>query len=180
MNQSKIAVRYAKAFFEVAQEKNLIEDINKEIQLVLATCKEKEFMLLLESQVVKTSRKKELIKQIFSDHVHELTLKFLIMVTENRREAYVPDIFRNYIAHYQKHKGIKTATFTTAVSLTSEIKNQVKETIARLFKTEVELATAENPELIGGFILRVGDEQIDASVASKLEKIKRKFLNTPV
>lgn len=180
MNYSKIAVRYAKAFFEVALEKNLLDELKKDIELVYSTCKEKDFILLLESPVIKTSQKKEILKELLSDKINELTLKFLIMVTANRRESYFPGICRNFIFYYQEHKGIKTATLTTAVNLPQTLKDKVADTIAKLFKTDVELATNENPDLIGGFVLRVGDEQLDASVASKLEKIKRNFLNTSV
>lgn len=178
MNDSKIAVRYAKAFFLVAQEKNLLDELRKDIALITTLGQEKEFGLLVESPVIKVSQKKAAFQSILKGKVNALTLQFLEMITENKREAYILDICRNFNARFMALKGIKPAKVTTALSLDEKQKAKISETIATLFKTEVELTTEENDELIGGFVLRVGDQQIDASVATKLRKLERELLNT--
>jgi hypothetical protein len=80
MNQSKIAVRYSKALFNLAIEKGLLNELKNDIQLVALACKEANFQRLLESPVVKTSQKKTLLKEIFSGKVNPLTTQFLLMV----------------------------------------------------------------------------------------------------
>ncbi|MBI9066674.1 MAG: ATP synthase F1 subunit delta [Salinivirgaceae bacterium] len=180
MNQSKIAVRYAKALFQVAQEKNILEELKKDMEQVALTCEQSDFILLLESPLIKTDRKREIMAKIFTQKVNDLTLRFLLMVADNKREVYIPGICRNFIDQYRLFKGIKAAKVTTASSIDNETKQQIAKVISDLFNTEVELTTEENSELLGGFILRVGDDQIDASVATKLNKIKREFLDTSV
>lgn len=180
MNHSKIAVRYAKAFFQVAQEKQILEKLRADIDLIFQLSQQEDFMLLLESPIVKTSRKKDIFKDLFSIKIDKLTLNFVNMIADNKREAHIPAICRNFIDRYREFKGVKAAKVTTAVPLDKELEERIKLTISKLFNTDVELSTEEDKELVGGFILRVGDQQIDASVASKLRNIEREFLNTTI
>lgn len=180
MNQSKIAVRYAKAFFQIAQEKNMLDKLRSDMDLLTGMCLQHDFILLLESPVIKTSRKKEIFNDLLVKKVDALTLNFLIMIADNKREIYIPGICRNFIDFDRSLKGVKAAKITTVQKLDKKLEEKIKTTIKELFKTDVELTTEENEELIGGFILRVGDQQIDASVANKLRKIEREFLNTTI
>lgn len=180
MNDNKIAVRYAKAFFEVGQEKFKLSDLREDIEIIAKASQQKEIQLLLESPVVKTKQKKELFTEIFKESIQQISLNFLLMVIENKRENYIPAICRNFIDRYRKFKGIKAAKVTTAVIIDEQLKAKISNVISEVFKSDVELVVEENSDLIGGFILRVGDQQIDASVATKLRKIKREFLDTTV
>ena len=180
MNQSKIAVRYAKAFFELALEKNQLEKLKKDIDTIAAASVQQYIQLLLESPVVKTSKKKKLLASIFKEKIENMSLNFLLMIADNKREMHIPAICRNFIDKYRKYKGIKAAKVTTALDIDDDLKKQISKVITDVFNSEVELTTAENTELIGGFILRVGDQQIDASVSTKLKKIKREFLSKTV
>jgi F-type H+-transporting ATPase subunit delta len=180
MNQSKIAVRYAKALFQVAQEKNILDTLKKDMEQVALTCEQSDFILLLESPVINTARKREIITDIFTKKINDLSLRFLLMIADNKREVHIPGICRNFIDQYLAFKGIKAAKVTTASSIDADTRQQIAKVISDLFNTEVELETEENAELLGGFVLRVGDDQIDASVAAKLNKIKREFLDTSI
>lgn len=180
MNQSKIAVRYAKAFFELAQEKKQLDIIKTDIEAVAVACSQSDILLLLESPVVKTAQKKDLFEQIFKGKVNDLTLGFLLMIAENKREAHIPMICLDFMDQFRTFKGIKAAKVTTASVIDKNVKEKFSKAISEVFKTDVELTTDENPDLIGGFVLRVGDEQIDASVSSKLRKIEREFLDKTI
>ncbi len=176
MNESKIAVRYAKAFFELGLEKNQLDKLKKDIETIASAINQHDIQLLLESPVVKTSKKKILFTKIFKGNIQELSLNFILMITDNKREMHIPAICRNFIDKYRNHKGIKAAKVTTAFAIDDLLKKQIAKVISEVFKSEVELTTAENSDLIGGFVLRVGDQQIDASVSSKLNKIKRELI----
>lgn len=180
MNQSKIAVRYAKAFYEVAREQNQLDRAKSDMEQLEATCQQPDFKLLLESPVVKTSRKKELMKQLFEKSLSDISVKFLVMVTANKRESHLPDIARDFIQRYRDSKGIKAAKVITATPLDVVTQKRIEKVISEQFKTELELTLETNPELMGGFILRVGDQQVDASVSSKLNRIKRQFIDTSI
>lgn len=180
MNQSKIAVRYAKAFFQLAEEKKMQTSLKTDIQFVQELAQVTDFQRLMESPTVKKTQKKKVVKQLTEKKINPLTLSFLNMIIENKREVYLPAICRNFIAQYRNTQGIKEASITTATKLDKELSQKIKEIVTQLFKTEIELSVKEDKKLIGGFVLRVGDQQIDAGIATKLKQIERSFLNTTI
>lgn len=181
MDQSKVTVRYAKALFTLAKEKQLLDEVKKDMEMIELLIKEStDLLLLLESPVVKTSQKVKLLKMIFEGKVNKLTVDFLAMVAENKREIFMPGICRNFAALYRKDQGIKSAVITTAIPLQKQLVTQIQQQLESDFKTKVELSQRVNTDLIGGFVLRVDDRQLDASMASGLRKVKEEFLQTEI
>lgn len=179
MDQSAITVRYARAFFLAAKEQKLLDQLKADIETIAEVCKTSDdFVLLLESPVVRTSKKAAIIQQIFSGAVHALTLKFLLLIIENKREDHLPDICRNFLAITRKDQHIKSAVLTSASKLSSSTTQKIKELLAQKLNASIELSTQIKPEIIGGLILRLEDQQYDASVATQLKKIKQNLLKT--
>jgi F-type H+-transporting ATPase subunit delta len=179
MNESIITVRYAKALFSLAKEKGLLGRLKADIESVADVCsKSAEFILFLESPVIKTSKKISLLSEIFSGSLHELTLKFLILITENKRETFIPRICRNFLDLLRKDLGIRTAVITTATQLSAGILEKAKLIMEKELHSKIELNGKVNPEILGGIILRVDDRQYDASLATQLKKIKINLLET--
>jgi F-type H+-transporting ATPase subunit delta len=174
---SLIRVRYAKAFFQSAKEKKLLGELKTDIENILSICNNSpEFIGLLNSPVVKTRQKSELISQIFKSQVNELTLKFLILITENKREAEIPGICRNFLEMTRKDQNIKTATLITADEISIETTEKIRKIVEKETGAGIELSSRINPDLIGGLILRIDDKQYDSSVASQLKKIRQQLL----
>ena len=181
MDQSKITVRYAKAFFSLAREKNQLDSLKKDIELIFSLCNESsDFRLLLDSPVVKTSQKIKLIRSIFGKHIQPLSLKFLELIINNKRESHLPGICRNILSLYRQDQGVKTAVLTTAVEMGQPIISHIQTTLEKEFNAHVELSKLVDPKLIGGFVLRVDDRQLDASIASQLRKMKEKLLQSEI
>ncbi|HZL12190.1 MAG TPA: ATP synthase F1 subunit delta [Prolixibacteraceae bacterium] len=179
MDQSIINVRYAKAFFTLAKEKGLTIELRKDAGLIASVCSSsRDFNLMLESPVVKTSNKINAIKRIFEGKVNLLSLKFLVLITENKRESYLAGIFRNLENLYRQEEGIKTAILTSAEPLDEALVLQVRKILETEFNAKIELSETVDDELIGGFVLRVDDNQYDASISTQLRKIKNKLLHT--
>jgi F-type H+-transporting ATPase subunit delta len=179
MDQSAITVRYAKAIFELAKEKNLLPTLKKDIEMIASICKDStEFILLLESPIIKTSKKTELITSIFNEKVHQLTLNFLNLITQNKREIHIPGICRNFLALTRKDQNIKSAVLTTASEIDTETIKKIEQLMEKELDAKIELSTQINTKIIGGMILRLEDKQYDASVATQLKKIKQKLLET--
>ncbi len=179
MDQSAINVRYAKAFFDLAKEKNLLEPLKADIELVASVCRDSaDFILLLESPVVKTSKKIELINAIFNGNVNELTLTFLSLIAKNKREIHIPGICRNFLALTRKDQNIKSAVLTTASEINSETIKKIETLMEKELDAKIELSSQVNPEIIGGMILRLDDKQYDASIATQLKKIRQTLLET--
>jgi F-type H+-transporting ATPase subunit delta len=178
MNQSKVGVRYAKALFLTASEKGITELVHNDVMLIDSAMKESlAFEAYLSNPVNKPSAKVRFINQIFGEgRVQPVTLNFLNLIIQNNRAFHLPDILRYFIHLYRKQKGIKPAVFTLATAPDAEIKNRITEVLKSIYNAEIDLQIAVDPSLIGGFVLRVEDNQYDASVSSALKRMKTKLL----
>jgi len=181
MDQSAITVRYAKAFFATAKEKNLLDILKDDVQLVFEVCNtSKDFILLLESPIVKTSKKSALIKSIFEGKVEELTLNFLLLIAQNKREVYIPGICRNFLNMTREDQNIKSAVLTTATEVNAVTLKKIKDLLGKELYATIELTAQVNPDILGGMVLRLDDKQYDASVATQLKKVKQTLLETEI
>ena len=179
MDQSAITVRYAKAFFSSAKEKNLLDKFKTDIQLVLEVCSNsQDFLLLLQSPIVKTSQKAALIESIFKGKIEEISLNFLLLITQNKREAHIPGICRNFLELTKKDLNIKSAVLTTASEVNDVTLKKVEQILARELNATIELKAKVNPNILGGLVLRLEDKQYDASVATQLKKVKQSLLES--
>jgi F-type H+-transporting ATPase subunit delta len=181
MNISAIRVRYAKAFFSLAKEKKMMETLKTDIEKVFDVCNHSsDFILLLESPVISTSKKAELITEIFNAEVNTLTLNFLLLIVKNKREVYIPGICRNFLELTRRDQNIKSALLITASEINTKITNKIKILMEKELSAKIELSIEIKPEIIGGLIVRIGDKQLDSSVNTKLKKIKQQLLETDV
>lgn len=179
MKHNRIPVRYAKALFSLAKDRELLDVIYKDIALVFKSCSEIEVLKsFLTSPVASVSQKRKALVEIFSGKVDALTLSFIELVACNKREIYLVEIARNFLDAYKKFHGIKTATITTATPLEEESRKMIVELIQKAFNNnKVELQEKTKESLIGGLIIRIDDNEVDASIAAKLMKLKRLTIN---
>lgn len=181
MDHSKVSIRYAKAFFSLAKEKNMLAPLRTDIEVVNKLCQEStDFRLLLESPVVKTAQKIKLAKAIFGQQLNPLTMNFLELVFTNKRESELAGICRNFLLFYHQDLGVKTAVITTAVEMDANMLAQIQAKLESEFKAQVELSKQVDPKLIGGFVLRIDDQQVDTSISSQLRKVKEKLLQSEI
>ena len=178
MNESKISVRYSKALFELAIEKNILDGVCQDMQFIFEVCKLPETKELLTSPIIKPSRKGDILRKMLESNVNEATLLFIDLVVKNGRANFIPAIARVFVDETMKYKGITKSTLTTAAPIDSKTKRQITDMILSVFKTEVELKENIDSEIIGGFILRVDDNYVDASVKNKLRKIKKELVGS--
>jgi F-type H+-transporting ATPase subunit delta len=172
MNESRISVRYAKALFQSALEKNILDRVNQDMILILSVCKVPELKELLGNPVIRPSKKKEVLHAVLGKDLHLLSLSLIDLVVKNGRERYIPAIARVFVHDTKEHNGITESVLTTAVKIDPEIINQVSVLIEKIFKTKVDLKENIDELIIGGFILKVEDNYIDASLRNKLRKIR--------
>lgn len=176
MSTGKIAVRYAKALFLSAKEQGVLDEVRRDMELFLeAAAGIAEIRQLLESPILGTAQKTAALKGIFEPRVSRLGLDFIRMVAQNKREEYLPGMARFFIQLYKEEKGIQVATITSAATLDRENSEQIRQMIMEAFKSEIELEEEIKEDLIGGFMLRVEDRLLDASVKGKLSRIKKEL-----
>jgi F-type H+-transporting ATPase subunit delta len=116
--------------------------------------------------------------EIFSNKVHTLTLKFIHLLFTHKREAHLSGVCRNFIEQYKKKSGVQEALIITAQTLTEDNKKKIHDYITDKFKAKIELSEKVDHNILGGFILRIEDQQINASIQSQLKKIKRELINS--
>ena len=176
MKVGKVAVRYARALFLSAREQGILDEVRKDMDMMLAAVSDLvEVKSLLESPVIETRKKTAILVSLFEGKVGDLALDFIRLVTGNNREDYLAAICRHYIKLYKEEKGIMMASIETATPLTNEIRQEMLAIITRTFNAEIELQEEVKKELIGGFVLRVEDKQLDSSVKGKLGRIKKEL-----
>jgi len=175
MDQSKISVRYAKALFMTAFEANTLSEVNTDLEAIMSEYRRNLFREILESPVVKPSEKRNMINEIFTGRISKLSLDFLNLLLINKREKYIPAIMRNFKSQYKQSMGIKSAELTVARKIDEKFMSSFKDLLKNTYNSKIELVEKIKPEIIGGFILKVEDEQYDASISSSLVKMKKKL-----
>ena len=179
MNESKISVRYAKALFLTGKESNSLDMLKKDIEYLSLCLKEiPELQYIIESPVLKGSEKINMFGEAFKSVFSPLTHKFIRLVLKSRREEYLAGIARYFLSLLRTEQNIQSAEFVTATVIDANIRKSVIQLITKKFNTRVDLQESIDKRLIGGFILRVGDEQIDASIAAKLSHIKKELIHS--
>lgn len=181
MNDSKIPVRYAKALFQTALSNQILEEVEGDARKIMNLCRESDdFMVFLHSPVIRKSQKAALFTRIFGENVHPLTLRFLLLLAENRREDKLPDICRDLIDLVREHHGITPVIVTTATPLTGEIRSNIKQYLTVNTGRKIELSEKVQPGIIGGLILRIGDLQFDGSIIHQLKKVRESLLTREI
>jgi F-type H+-transporting ATPase subunit delta len=181
MNDSKIPVRYAKALFQTALSHQVLEEIERDVRKIMNLYRDSDdFMVFLQSTVIRKSKKATLFSLIFSENVHPLTMRFLLLLTEKRREDKLPDICRNLLDLIREHQGITPVMVTTATPLTGETRNSIRQYLTLQTGRTIELSEKVQPGIIGGLILRIGDLQFDGSISHQLKKVRESLLNREV
>lgn len=173
-----VANRYAKSLMELAVESKQVEAVREDMKTISQVCKDnREFELFLQSPVIKTDKKVAVLDSIFKGKISDLSLTFVNLITNKHRESLIPEISKAFDEQYKSNKNIFTAVVTSAKGLDATTKQKVSDLIKSQMKGEVELIEKIDANTIGGFILRIGDQQLDKSVARQLSNLKKELLN---
>ena len=178
MNESQISVRYAKALFNSAYEKKILDKVYEDMKLLADTCKQQEFQYLLLVPTLKPSEKVKVVEQLFKSRISETSMALIDLVIENKRDIYLSGIARNFNDLYRKAMKINSASMVTAEPLDEQALLRIKELLGKTYDSKVELSTRVNQEVIGGFILTIENMQYDASVSTSLKKFRKQLLQT--
>ena len=176
MAAARASKRYAKALIGLAVEKSAVEAIQEDMNSLIELCKNsREFVVMLESPIVTHEKKLTVLEKIFQGKVHEITMAFFKLITTKSREASLLDIAKAYITLYNENIGLAIAEVQSAVPLTNEVRTSITQQVATATGKNIQLKETINEDLIGGFILRLDDKQIDSSVKSQLLNLKKQL-----
>ena len=171
MQQSRLAVRYAKSLLDLATEQKSVDALFADMQCVFNTCKNNvELLQVLNSPIIHADKKIAVLSAI--------TQAFIALIVKKGREAKLYEISAAFIALVKELKQIKTVKITTATAINDAVKQQLATKIAAGFEGKtVELETAMNADLIGGFVIEMDDKLYDASIRKELNDIRNQFTN---
>lgn len=180
MRIPKVASRYAKALVTLAVEQNVLDAVKKDADFVIATISaSRDLRVLFASPVIKPDTKQKILNEIFASSVGELTMQFMMLLSRHRREQNTLEIFKRFIDLYRVEKNIVSASITTAVSMDEELKSEFKAMIQNITKKDVEMNESVDADIIGGYKVRVGDLELDATLSGKLKRLQTEFKDNP-
>jgi F-type H+-transporting ATPase subunit delta len=177
MPNPRLAGRYAKSLVDLAVERNELDTVFNDMLFLQRICKSnRDFINLLKSPIIQPDKKEKIFSAIAKDSLSEMTASFNKLLIAKGREMYLPEIVAAFIQQYKNYKGINIVKLVTAVPASDELKQSITEKIRSAMQMEhIEMNSEVNPEIIGGFILEIGDKLVDASVAFELHNIRKEY-----
>ena len=175
--QSRAAIRYAKAIFEIAKEENSTDSVLRDMKTVEILCNSShDFKNLLSNSQINYNEKKTAILSLIKDH-NSLTIKLLDLLIQNKRVYIVNDIANSFIQLYNSHKDIKEAVVITASPIDKDLEEKILSKINISDLKSINLKNIVNPEILGGFIIRFDGKEYNASVKQNLNNLKTQLTN---
>ena len=173
MINSLVAERYAKALFDLALEKGVVEEVYQDSLLITKTCEEsRELRLMLKSPILNSGKKLAIVQEIFGRNVQPMSLIYMQIMVRKNRESFIPAIAIHFAELYQAYKNILTVHFTSPVLPDADTRKQVLELMKKYTRSEIDLKAEVDESLIGGFVLNWQDKQYDASIRREIEDMR--------
>ncbi len=177
MSVTRVASRYAKSLLELAVEKGILEEINQDmLQLLAVVQSNRDFEIMLKSPVIKSDLKAKVIKKVFLNSVSELSLSFFDIMSKKNRENILPDVAREFQKQYNIHEDIQEAELITTFDINEQLRKVFVEAVKEISgRSKVKLIEKKDKNIIGGYVLKVNDRQLDESLSSKLRTLRLEF-----
>jgi len=178
MNESRAAQRYAKATLNLAIEQKATDSIEGDMRDVVQTISDSdELKEMLVSPILEGSLKKQTLTAIFKN-VNQITKELFALLVSKKRIALLNEVAQKYITLNDNLKGENVALVTTAVPLTPSLEKKILAQVEKITSDKITLENQIDENIIGGFILRIGDLQYNSSISNKLNNLKREFTNS--
>jgi F-type H+-transporting ATPase subunit delta len=179
MADGKAVSRYVKSLLNLAVERGVLDEVHADMQAFEKVLNENRPLLVaLRSPIIKHDKKKNVLEALFRGRFNDLTLSFFRIITEKNRERILPMMAAEFHNAYNEHQGIGKASVVTAVPLPDDLRQEVVSLAKKMVgRSRVELKEKVDPEIIGGFILNAGSQQIDSSIRHQLKVLQLNFSN---
>lgn len=176
MSQHRVAVRYAKAILDLAQEKGVLNEVYNDMEFFEKTCDDNpELAAVLQNPIIASFKKLAILKQLLTGKVNPLTISFFEIIAKKNREEVLYVTAKEFETQYEAFKNIARAQITTTIPLTDDLRTQITEVVAKATNKTIRLYEKVDTNLIGGFVLTINNNQLDGSVKSQLNKIKKEL-----
>lgn len=177
MVEDRIGYRYAKSAFSLAQEQKDLDNAHSDMKMISDLCRENsEFVGMLQSPIINGAKKQEVLNLIFNGKFETKLVPLLIeMIVRKGRESFLPNVAHSFMEMYDEAKGIMRGVLTSAVELPTATVAEIKANLEKSSGKSFEFTTEINPDLIGGFTLKVGDTLFDGSIGASLRRLKQEL-----
>ena len=177
MSSTRAAIRYAKAILDMANSKSAANEVSQDMTLIATTIKGNlELNTFIQNPTIKVEVKESALLEVFTS-VDNVTKGLFHLLLENKRFEILESIAVEYNKLFDEANGVEVAKVTTAIAITPELEAKVLAKIKEFSNKKVTIENIVDASIIGGFILRIGDKQYNASVASRLQVLKRELSN---
>jgi F-type H+-transporting ATPase subunit delta len=177
MSENKIATRYAKSLLSIAKENSVLELVKDDIESILVAINQnRDLSNLLNSPIIKTEIKLTILKKILTGKCNATTEQFVLFVVKNSRESHLVAILNSFLVLYNTEKGLENATITSAMALSQSNTEAIIKQLETATKKKIILEKKIDRNLVGGFIIQIGDKLYDASLLNKFKNIRKELI----
>ncbi|GAB4368613.1 MAG: ATP synthase F1 subunit delta [Calditrichia bacterium] len=174
---SRVTLRYARALFELARDKNLLEGVESDLnELVTVYRQDPRLAILFESPVIQRREKQKVIKTLFEKKIHPITFYFLNLLIEKKREELLLTVIQKFQEILDDHRNVVRGELITAYEFSDEQLKLLKEKLDRYTGKTVMITQILNPDLLGGFVIRIKDTVIDTSLKNQLARMREQLI----
>ena len=177
MRSSEAAVRYARALFEIAQERNTLADTDRELETLGGIVQSQPAVLaLVLNSAVSRPQKEDFLSRILGSSTSGLLLNFLKVLIKKNQFQELVSIQREFRRFYQKKQGIRDVKVISAIPLSDANQDRIKTLLEKQWKTKIRMQPVLEPEIVGGLIIRFDNQQIDGSYRNRLQMLRQQLL----
>lgn len=177
MAGTRAAIRYAKAILSMADSIGVANEVNNDMILIASTIKGNlELSTFIQSPTISVEVKESALLEVFAS-INGVTKGFFHLLFENKRFEILEAIAVAYSNLFDEANGIEVAKVTTAIPMDADLEAKVLAKIASLSDKKITIKSIVDPAIIGGFILTIGDKQYNASIANRLQVLRKELSN---
>jgi F-type H+-transporting ATPase subunit delta len=174
---SRIAIRYSKALFELALEKNVVEEVRSDLEMISRVCSEnQQFNQLLNNPLIEEKTKSAVLKELFESKINPLSSKFLQLLSRKRRSGFLLEMIDKFIERVLEHQGVLSCLLISSEKVDSDQVKEIQKRIEQMTGKSVIFCYQTDKSLIGGFIVQIKDTVIDLSIKTQLEKMRTQLV----
>lgn len=176
MQSHRAASRYAKSLLELAQEKKILAEVYADMQLFSAVAAENRvFAIMLRNPIINHDKKRNVLRALFGNRMNELTLLAFDLITKKNRESILEEVAQEFKLQYNNLMGLQVADISTTIKLDDKLRKRFNDLVTEISGKKADLKEVIDEDLVGGFVLNVGDYRLDQSIKTQLQNIKKEL-----
>ena len=176
MNSYRVNTNYAKALFLLSQDLGQTDTVMQDMETVATVCAENHMLnTVMGNPTIREDKKRAIVSDIFTGHVSETSLAFLLFVVKRRRGVNLRGIANAYRQLYRDANGIVVARVRTAADMNPQLAEQLRNKVAAFTHKQVQMECVTTDQMLGGFQLMFDTYLVDARLQTRIDRMRREF-----